>query len=138
MISYAMSYAVAVSTPVVLTAMVMARFLQRHGRPERGVWVAAIAATLLLPAYMLSRPVAAPAKAWLPSIQLEVVDISAEPALVTTMSADVPATRTFDLDPILVGAWIVTSLLLSVRWLVSDVRLRRLSRSWLSDSIDGM
>jgi TonB family protein len=143
MIGYAMLYTVVVSVPLVAAAMFVAHFLQTHGRAERGVWVVASVATLVVPAIMLSRPVQAPAEAWLPPLQVELVTIPALPgpaqvAAVESSGAPSSGSVPVDLDALLLGAWLLASLALAARWIVSAVRLNRLSQSWLSDTVEGV
>jgi len=143
MIGYAMLYTMVVSVPLVATAMFVAHFLRTHGRAERAVWVVASAATLVVPAIMLSRPVHAPAAAWVPPVQVELVTIPALPgpaevAAAGSGNAPAPGSAPVDLDALLLAAWIFASLALGARWIVSAVRLNRLSRSWLTDTVEGV
>jgi TonB family protein len=143
MIGYAMLYTIVVSVPLVAAAMFVAHFLQTHGRPERAVWVVASAATLVVPAIMLSRPVHAPAEAWLPPIQVELVPTPAtsgpaEAVAAQSGGAPLAGQAPVDLDTLLLGAWILASLALATRWIVSSVRLNRLSQSWLRETVEGV
>ena len=53
MIAYGMLYAVAVALPVLLAALACSAALRRYGRPERGVWLAALGLALALPVAFL-------------------------------------------------------------------------------------
>jgi TonB family protein len=135
MIAYAMLYTVLVSVPLGVAAWFVARFLRAHGRPERGVWMVALAATLLFPAFTLSRPRSALADRWLPAIQVEAVSLAAAP----TSAAMAPArSLRLDLDGLLLIVWGFASLALAARWALSAARLRSLRASWLTDTIDGV
>jgi TonB family protein len=135
MISSAMLYTVVVSVPVTVAAWFVARVLRSHGRAERGVWIVAIATTLIFPLFMLTRPRPAPAVTSLPTVQMELEAVAADQVSIPTA---LPATRSLNLDGFLLALWMALSLALSVRWALSAIRLRLLRRSWIPETIDGV
>jgi beta-lactamase regulating signal transducer with metallopeptidase domain len=135
MIAYAMSYVVLAGLPIALAASAIARFLRTHGRAERDVWIAALFLSLAVPALMLSRPAPATPDAWLPPV---VVEVRSVPASSTAGLPLQPSTASPDTDSVLLIVWCFVSLLLATRWIVSAFLLRRVSRSWLRETLDGV
>jgi TonB family protein len=134
MIASAMLYTVQVSVPLGAAAWFVARFLRSHGRAERGVWIVALAATLLFPALTLSRPRPVPAAASPPVL----VDVST-PTHVATLAPIAPSgAQSLDIDGLLVVVWVVLSLSLALRWALSAIRLGSLERSWIPETLDGV
>lgn len=143
MILYGMLYAAAVGLPILLAALVSSALLRRSGRAERGVWLGALLLALALPVFALTRAPAEPP-----------VDFPATPpspvatgliGLPTTLAVPdvsllaVPVARTaFGLDEVVVGLWLLTSLVLAIRWAVASARLARLTRSCPVETVDGV
>lgn len=144
MIPYAMSYSVAVGLPVALAATAFAAILRHHGRPERVIWMVALAAALALPAVMLLGTLDRP--------EMSGVDAP------STVASGVPGGSTPDatgviglpefvvvsgdvglgLGGTLLLAWLVTSLALLGRWALAAHRLRGMARGWRRSTLDGL
>ena len=134
MIGYGMFYAVAVGLPILLAALIGSGFFRRHGRPERGVWLLAVGLALTLPVFTILRPSGAGSAASIPVPETGVMglpSVLAVPAVPVAQSA-------IGLEEILLGLWILASVMLAVRWAVSAFRLARRSGSWRSEALDGV
>jgi beta-lactamase regulating signal transducer with metallopeptidase domain len=138
MIANAMLYTVLVSVPLTTSAWFLARFLRAHGRPERAVWSVALAATMLVPAFMLSRPRVAPSETWVESAFLEPATLLKLQAPAPAVPPPPPAASSLDVDRILLAIWLGLSLSLASRWALSAFRLGSLRQSWLPETIDGV
>lgn len=131
MIAYAMLYTVAVGVPLFLAALSLSAVLRRHGRPERLVWLGALVLSFALPIIMLLRPVGGGPSA-------------VDDAATRTGAIGLPEVIVvpdggagIGLGDVLVAAWLLASVLLAVRWLLASLRLRKASRSWRRESLDG-
>lgn len=135
MILYGMLYAVAVGLPIFLAAAVSSRLLRRHGRAERGAWIAALILGLASPVIALTMPTAKPPATSVPFPVVETGLIG----LPAAVAVPVPvASGALGLDEILIGLWLLTSLVLVVRWAVTATRLARLTRSCPVETVDGI
>ncbi|MEX2048727.1 MAG: M56 family metallopeptidase [Gemmatimonadota bacterium] len=143
MILYAMLYTVAVGVPIVLAAMTLAAVLRHHGRPERLVWLVALALAFALPAVALLDPLGLRTPA---SIDVGITAAGAAgvgsadtdgviglPDLVV-VAGDVGR----PIGALLAFAWLLASSLLAARWAVAALRLRRASSGWRSETVDGV
>jgi len=143
MIAYRMLYAVAVGLPVLLSAHLVAGVLRRHGRAERGVWVGALVLALLLPAAFMAGPFDAlrvPGGGGSDVVAAAVDDGDSDPGpalqlptIVVLRSEGARST----LDRLMALAWVLASLGLTLRWVVSTRRLARISSDWRADRVDG-
>ncbi len=145
MIAYGMLYAVAVGLPILLAAIACSAVLRRYGRPERGVWLVALALALILPVAFLITAVrgtssgvvgtlaepTAPAMASGPPLETGVLGLPAVVALPVETSG-------LGFDGLVVLAWLLTSLVLSLRWAVAVVRLAQVGSSWRVGMVDGV
>lgn len=150
MIAYAMVYAVVVSVPIALAAVVAARVTRRARRPERFIWLVAIALLCAVPAIGLvgsgtssappvstsapdqlaSRLDAAPVEREVSALP-EIVEMPPTPSLVVAESS-------IGIDELLVAVWILVSSLMAVRWGVATLRLRRTLASATRDELSGV
>lgn len=139
MIAWAMLYATIVGLPILLAVLVGSAILQRHGRAERGAWLAALVLALALPVFILASP-AEPAPALdVPVVETGLIGLPAVVTVPAPPAVAVPIARsTVGVDEILVGLWILASLILVLRWIVATVRLGKLTRSWRTDTLDGV
>jgi len=143
MIAYRMLYAVAVGLPVVVAVHVVAGALRRHGRAERGVWVAGLLIALMLPAVLMTRPMDLVRSRGPTPVEAAgvspVVGDEAPPGgwMLPTVVVQRPAGSSPGLDWALLAAWVLTSLGLAVRWAVSARRLASISSDWRADTLDG-
>jgi TonB family protein len=152
MIAYGMLYAVAVGVPILLAAHLGASYLRRHGRPERAIWMLSLAAASALPLLLLSRPAAlvpflppaavlppaAIPASWPPFLEMGVIELPAVADEATPTRAAPSARMSIPLDDVLIGLWVLLSVLLAVRWAISAVGLARQSRSWRTNTLDGV
>jgi hypothetical protein len=111
MIAYVMLYSVTVAAPLALAAALIASMLRRHGRPERFVWLAALAFALALPLMVLLRPPATGGVPSGPSPEPAATGVIGLPTVlvVPDAGAEVP------FGTVLVGAWLLASALLLSR-----------------------
>lgn len=141
MILYAMLYAVAVGLPIFLAAVVSSAFLRRHGRAERGVWLAALILALTVPVIALTRPAEGPSAAPVsaPVVETGLIGLPAALAVPEATVVTVPvASAAVGLDEILIGLWLFASLVLVLRWAVAATQLARLTRSCPVEAVDGV
>ena len=143
MIAYRMLYAVAVGLPVVVAAWLVAGALRRHGRAERGVWVAGLVLTVLLPALWMTEPMSR-MRSWspaggavTPSPTASVEDGAATVPLFPTLVIERSAESKSRLDALLMLAWVLASVGLVLRWAVSSRRLAAVSSGWRAETLDG-
>ncbi len=147
MIAYGMLYAAAVGVPILLAAIACSAALRRYGQPERGVWLVALGLALTLPVVFLISlsagaaseasgtvaetgvPAAAAASAALPE-----TGVLGLPAVVV-VPVEQPG---LGLDEILVLAWLVASVVLTIRWMVAARRLARTGASWPVRMLNGV
>ncbi len=144
MIGYGMIYAVAVGLPVFVAAAMVSALLRRHGRPERGVWIAGLVVASALPPFMLTRsaeaPVIPPTTPMLAPIEavgpvgLPNVVALPEVSLVTPEGEVAP----YDLDGLLIALWLLASSLLAARWGIAARRLHQMTRLSPRDRIDDL
>ena len=140
MMAEAMLYTVVVSAPVAMSAWLVARFLRAHGREERIVWVVALAATLLVPPFVLLRPRPAPepVATTLESVLVEdASSITTAPQALPALPAPAAA-RLPDLDLVLLAIWIGLSFAIAARWILCAIRLGSLRSTWIPEKIDGV
>jgi len=130
MIPYVMLYTVVAGVPILLAAFALAAVLRSYGRPERGVWLAAMVLAFALPAMSLLDPVRSrPATEPTP-----VVSVIGLPEIVA-----VPVQQSsLDLGRVLVSLWVAASLVMALRWMIATLRLAWRSRSWQAGTIDGV
>jgi TonB family protein len=138
MIANAMLYTMMVSVPLTTSAWFVARFLRAHGRPERFVWSVALAATMLVPAFMLSRPRVVPAEMWVESTLLEPASAPTPRPPASTGPPSPAVAQSLEVDRVLLAMWLGLSVALAARWGLSALRLGSLRRSWISETIDGV
>ena len=145
MIAYGMLYATAVGVPILVAGIACAAALRRYGKPERGSWLAALGFALTLPVvFLISFSAGASSAA---STTLAATDLPA------TGSAVLPETGVLGfptvvmvpveppglgVDEVLVLAWLVASLVLTLRWMVAARRLARRGASWRVRTLDGV
>ena len=144
MIGYGMIYAAAVGLPVLLAAIAGSAALRRYGRPERGVWLVALGLALVLPVVFLVGPLGGGLG------ESEILShtgppVGATETLTETGVLGLPAVVTISveqsglgLDEMLLLAWLLASLALSLRWAVAAYRLARAGRSWRTETVDGV
>jgi bla regulator protein blaR1 len=130
MIAYGMLYTIAVGLPIALAAIAIAAVLRRHGRPERFVWLGALATAFVLPVVALLDPLARGASVVPAPPETGVIGLPA----VVVVPTEAPAMGFGDL---LVAAWLLASGVLILRWAIAALRLSRASRSWRPGSVDG-
>jgi hypothetical protein len=129
MIAYGMLYTTAVGIPVALAAVAITIVFRRHGRPERLVWLGGFATSLGLPVLALLDPFGGGDVP--PLLETGVIGLPS----VMVVSAQVAA---IGLGELLIGAWVVASGILAVRWAIAALRLARLSGSWRPATFDGV
>lgn len=143
MIPYAMLYAAAVGVPILLAALVASAFLRRHGRAERGVWAAALLLALALPAIGLASTAAVtpvgPRPAPVPVAGTGLIGLPAVVAVPGVGLASVRVARgRVGLDGLLIGLWLLASLVFVVRWAVAARRLALRTRGCPAEIVDGV
>lgn len=133
MIAYVMLYTFAVGLPILLAALAVSAVLRRYGRPERGVWLVALALAFALPlvSLLMLGGRSAAASGAVPSTGViglpEVVAISIEPSGLG-----------LGLEEILLLSWLAVSAFLVLRWAVGSYRLMRARSGWRSTTLDGV
>lgn len=139
MIGYGMLYAAVVGVPIFLAALAGSAALRRHGRPERGVWLTALALALILPTASMMMP---PTRAVTPSTG---AGIQTDPGLVETgvlgLTAYVvvaPEATLPSVDDLLMITWLLASLLLALRWTMAAKHLANVGTFWRSRIVDGI
>ena len=133
MIAYAMLYTVAVGLPVLLAALVVTAFLRRYGRPERGIWLGALALSFALPIVALLQTGAGTAPEGSPAFGGTTGVIGLPEVLV------IPAVpMAIGLTEILLGAWLLGSVALGLRWMIASLRLARAQHKWRVATLDGV
>jgi TonB family protein len=133
MIAYAMLYSVAVGVPMLLGAAAIASVLRRHGKPERGIWLGGLTLAVGLPVLGLLQSL------WSPSVTSSLP--IPEPTGVIGLPAVValpPGPAALGLSEILLGAWLLGSALLALRWMMGALRLAKAGRSWHRTTLDGV
>lgn len=140
MMMYMMAYVVVVSVPILLAAVVGARTLRNARRPERLVWLGALALTFALPLIGLTRASADTAAERIPPPSVaeqtstvvaplpetglvglpDVLEVPPTPQVVLTASDS-----RLDLDAALMIIWALASFTLLIRWSVGSLRLHR-------------
>ena len=143
MIAYAMLYAAAVGLPILLAAIACSAALRRSGRPERGVWLAALGLAVALPVAFLLKPFSGT------SVESFGVALSMSPdgaagTLAETGVLGLPAVVIVPveqagpgLDEALLLAWLLASVVLGLRWAVAAHRLNRVVAPWRAGTVDG-
>jgi hypothetical protein len=147
MIAAFMLYGIAIAALIALAALVAERALGALGLARRGLWAAAIAASLLVPpALMLGRDGAAGSSAESSSLPAPAVGTAAEPESIepTALRPELPAVTKVAtrLSPpkwntVLGAAWLAVSVTLACLYLIAWLHARRQLRSWHSQSIAG-
>ncbi len=137
MIGYGMLYATAVGVPILLAAIAGAAALRRYGKPERGVWLVALGLAMTLPVVFLISLSAGASSEASGTVAETGVPAAASAALPETGVLGLPAVVVVSveqpglgLDEILVLAWLVASVVLTLRWMVAARRLARTGASW--------
>ncbi|MEE8146039.1 MAG: M56 family metallopeptidase [Longimicrobiales bacterium] len=137
MIGYGMLYATAVGVPILLAAIAGAAALRRYGKPERGVWLVGLGLVLTLPVVFLISLSAGASSEASGTVAETGVPAAASAALPETGVLGLPAVVVVSveqsglgLDEILVLAWLVASVVLTLRWMVAARRLARTGASW--------
>ena len=145
MIALWLAYALLLGALFGLAASLLERVLRFWRLPVRGVWAAALAATLAAPVLLVDRPepvavsavtvgaavvVDAPIPTRVPSV-LERIARRADLVLVRARAALAPFDRP------LLGVWVAGSLLMLGALLRSAVQLHRRRRAWEPRAVDG-
>ncbi len=137
MIGYGMLYASAVGVPILLAAIAGAAALRRYGKPEWGPWLVALGLALTLPVVSLISLSARASSEASGTVAETGVPAAASAALPETGVLGLPAVVVVSveqsglgLDEILVLAWLVASVVLTLRWMVAARRLARTGASW--------
>ncbi len=137
MIAYGLLYASAVGVPILLAAIAGAAALRRYGKPERGVWLVGLGLVLTLPVVFLISLSAGASSEASGTVAETGVPAAASAALPETGVLGLPAVVVVSveqsglgLDEILVLAWLVASVVLTLRWMVAARRLARTGASW--------
>ncbi len=137
MIAYGMLYASAVGVPILLAAIAGAAALRRYGKPERGVWLVGLGLALTLPVVFLISLSSGASSEASGTVAETGVPAAASAALPETGVLGLPAVVVVSveqsglgLDEILVLAWLVASVVLTLRWMVAARRLARTGASW--------
>ncbi len=147
MIGYGMLYAAAVGLPILLAAVACAAALRRYGRSERGVWLVALGLALTLPFALLIKTVGGAssessgviAEVGVPALSsgtLPETGVLGLPSVVT-LSVE-PSGLGLGLDQVVVLAWLLASVFLTLRWAVAAYRLARVGSSWRTANVDGV
>lgn len=134
MIASWMLYALAVGGLLTAAAFALDRALAARGRATRGVWCAALALSILIPALG-----AIPREAFARSHGRQVVPftitVAAPQAIVIT---DDTARRAVIVNRVLLGLWLGASALLLLRLTRATRSLERLRRGWHPGEVDGV
>lgn len=130
MIAFAMLYTAAVGLPIALAALGISAVLRRHGKPERLVWLGALATAFGLPIVTLLDPFSGSAV----DVSLPQTGIVGLPTVVAVP----PESPTLELGVLLVATWSLASGVLALRWAVAGLRLARASRAWQPGALDGV
>jgi TonB family protein len=130
MIPYVMLYTVAVGIPILLGAVAVAAILRRYGRPERAVWMCALALAFALPAISLLDPVRSTPVVGSPPAAGVI-------GLPEVVAVPVPPS-TLDLGRLLVTLWLGVSLSMATHWMLATLRLSWSARSWRPGVLDGV
>lgn len=142
MIGYGMLYAIAVGVPILVAVVIGSTVLQRLGRAQRGIWLAALALAMTLPPILLATPLlekAPQATAFAPVATTGLVGLPSVVAFPAPPAVAVPiAHSSLGADEILLGLWLLASLLLGIRWGVAHRRLTGLTASLRTDVVDGV
>jgi len=130
MLAYSMLYMAAVAAPIACAGWALSAVLRRYGRPERGVWLAALVLAIAVPLATLSgapdTTVAPTEPSATGAIGLpELIAVSAETAPVRAGSY-------------VLALWALLSGALALRWAWGSYRLREASRDWTPGTIDGV
>lgn len=144
MIHLWMLYSAGVALLLGVAAHLLEGAVRQRNWPIRGLWIGAVAGSLLLPALALLIPAGSSASApaavryvEAPAPQTATVDPTLPPAAVTG-SRPVAASRgSLDLDPWLVGAWGIASLFMLCGVTASGILLWSRSRGWAHSRLDG-
>ena len=145
MIAYGMLYAAAVGLPILLAAIACSAALRRYGRPERGVWLGALGLALTLPvAFLINAfgglsPKASGtlAEAGMPVAVAETIPESGVLGLPAVVVVSIEPSG-LGLDGVLLIAWLLVSVILTLRWAVAAIRLARVGSSWRAGMVDGV
>ena len=134
---YGMLYATAVGLPILLAAIVWSGPLRRGGRPERGVWLAALGLALTLPVALLMSPASSTSSGSLVaggSVPLPETGVIGLPEVVA-----VPVGQSgMGVDEVVLFAWLLASVLLALRWAIAAYRLAGAGASWRTETVDGV
>ena len=140
MIAYGMLYAAAVGLPILLAAIACSAALRRYGRPERAVWLIALGLALTLPVAFLISPLGGTspgASATLPAVASGTLPETGVLGLPVVVAVPVQQSG-LGLDQILVLAWLLASVVLTLKWAVAAHRLARVGSSWRAGTVDGV
>ena len=144
MIAYVMLYAAAVGLQILFAAMACSAALRKYGKPERGIWLAALGLALTLPIAFLMNPLGGAAAAASGTVLTE-LPAQASGTLPETGILGLPAVVTipveqsgFGLDDALLLAWLLATVVLGLRWSIAARRLARADVSWRSGTVDGV
>jgi TonB family protein len=130
MIPYVMLYTVAVGIPLLLGALAVAAILRRYGRPERAVWMCALALAFVIPALSLVDPVRSTPVVGPPPAAGVI-------GLPEVVAIPVPQSS-LDLGRLLVTLWLGVSLAMATHWMLATLRLSWSARSWRPAVMNGV
>ena len=144
MIGYGMLYAAAVGLPILLAAVACSSLLRRYGRPERGVWLIALGLALTLPVAFLINAFGGTspggsetlAEIGLPAVAAGTLPETGVLGFPTVVA--IPVESGLGLDEVLLLLWLLTSVVLTLRWAVAAHRLARVGASWHAGTVDGV
>lgn len=125
-----MLYATATTLLLALAAGALEGVTRRHGRPVRGLWLVALAASLLLPLLALL-PARPPAEGAPPSAP------GAWEAWTGSLQTIAPPARRVDLDLLALSGWATASALAALAVALSYASLLRRRREWAAREVDG-
>ena len=145
MIAYGMLYAAAVGLPIFLAAFACSSALRKYGRPERGIWFAALGLALTLPVVFLmntsggSSPGASaiPPEAGFAAVASGTSPETGVLGLPAVVVVSVEQSG-LGLDEVLMLLWLLASAILMFRWMVATRRIAKLGASWRAGILDGI
>ena len=145
MTAYGMLYAAAVGLPILLAAIPCSAALRRYGRPERGVWLVALVLALALPVALLINAIGRTSQGAYDTLLETGLPAMASGTLPETGVLGLPAVVVVSveqsglgLDEALLLAWLLASVVLTLRWAVAAHRLARVGTSWRAGTVDGV
>ena len=130
MLAYSMLYVAAVAVPIACAAWALSAVLQRHGWPERGVWLGGLALAIAVPIVGLGTTPDATASA----VDHTATGVIGLPELIAFSEPSAP----IGTGPYLLALWALLSAALATRWAWASYQLRLASRSWTPGTIDGV